>query len=128
MACSRCMPAMTPGFPSCCRPSSLTMPSLGRSSNASISLLRISRSSWAGRRGGTMSPFRIDYDLLNRFEAGLDPRHPERGDVPGRVIGYGEISTVLEISTADKNNLAYKRVPIFRSGEEVERYEALYKD
>lgn len=75
-----------------------------------------------------MSALNIDRALLKQFEAGLDPRHPEKGDIPARVIGFGEISTVLEISIADKNNLAYKRVPIFRNEDEIERYESLYKD
>lgn len=73
-----------------------------------------------------MSALNIDCALLEQFEAGLDPRHPEKGDIPARVIGYGEISTVLQIGTSD--NLAYKRVPIFRTEQEVENYEALYKD
>lgn len=75
-----------------------------------------------------MSTLNIDRDLLKKFETGLDPRHPENGDVPARVIGYGEISTVLEFGAESRNNLAYKRVPIFQNEEEVERYEALYKD
>jgi len=44
------------------------------------------------------------------------------------VIGYGEISTVLEIDTGRKSELAYKRVPLFRTELEVEHYEAIYKD
>jgi hypothetical protein len=75
-----------------------------------------------------MSALDFDYALLKQFETGLDPRHPERGDVPARVIGYGEISTVLEIGAGGRDNLAYKRVPIFQNEEETERYEALYKD
>ncbi|MGE5251999.1 MAG: DUF6206 family protein, partial [Bacteroidota bacterium] len=75
-----------------------------------------------------MRALAIDRNLLKRFEAGLDPRHPEEGDVPGRVIGYGEISTVLEIGSGGGDDLAYKRVPIFHAEEEIERYEALYKD
>lgn len=70
----------------------------------------------------------FDRTLLKQFETGLDPRHPEKGNPPARVIGYGEISTVLEIGAESRDNLAYKRVPIFRSKVEVECYEALYKD
>jgi hypothetical protein len=44
------------------------------------------------------------------------------------VIGYGEISTVLEIGTGSKSDLAYKRVPLFRTLLEAERYEAIYKE
>lgn len=75
-----------------------------------------------------MSALDFDRNLLKQLETGLDPRHPEKGEIPARVIGYGEISTVLEIGTEDRGNLAYKRVPIFQSENEVERYEALFKD
>ena len=75
-----------------------------------------------------MSTLDFDRALLKQFEAGLDPRHPEKGDIPARVIGYGEISTVLEIGAGGGSNLAYKRVPIFQTETEVERYESLYKD
>ena len=44
-----------------------------------------------------MSALEIDLDLLRQFEKGLDPRFPERNRIRTRVLGYGEISTVLEI-------------------------------
>ncbi len=75
-----------------------------------------------------MSALDFDRALIKQFETGLDPRHPEKSDIPGRVIGYGEISTVLEIGAEGGANLAYKRVPIFQSEAEAERYEGLYKD
>lgn len=75
-----------------------------------------------------MSTLDIDCALLTKFEAGLDPRHLEKGDIPARVIGYGEISTVLEIDTAGTNAPAYKRVPIFRNEHEVDCYETLYRE
>ena len=75
-----------------------------------------------------MSTLKIDHSLLQQFERQLDPRHPEKGAIPARVIGFGEISTVLEIGAGDKNNLAYKRVPLFRTMVEAERYETIYQD
>jgi hypothetical protein len=75
-----------------------------------------------------MSGVKIDRALINQFENELDPQNPEKGNVPARVIGYGEISTVLEIGSGDSKSLAYKRVPIFQSELEVEHYEALYKE
>jgi len=75
-----------------------------------------------------MSTLDFDRALLKQFESGLDPRHPDKGNIPAKVIGYGEISTVLEIGAGGGSNLAYKRVPIFRNESEVESYEALYKD
>lgn len=68
----------------------------------------------------------IDHDLLQSFERYLDPQHPERSRIPARVLGYGEISTVFEIGDAIQRQLAYKRMPIFRSADELERYERIY--
>jgi hypothetical protein len=75
-----------------------------------------------------MSKLQIDRGLLRQFERQLDPRHPENGSIPARVIGFGEISTVLEIGAGDGGNLAYKRVPLFRTEAEAEHYEALYRE
>ena len=72
-----------------------------------------------------MTGIEIDQDLLRAFERGLNPRFPERSAIPARVLGYGEISTVLEIGDG-ADGLAYKRLPMFRSSEEAERYQALY--
>jgi hypothetical protein len=74
-----------------------------------------------------MSAFDIDCALLTEFETELDPRHLEKGPIPARVIGYGEISTVLEIGAAGTSAPAYKRVPIFRNEHEVNGYESLYR-
>ena len=75
-----------------------------------------------------MSDMKIDLALIHQFENELDPRNPENGNIPTRVIGYGEISTVLEIGAGDSKKLAYKRVPIFQSELEIEHYEALYNE
>jgi hypothetical protein len=68
----------------------------------------------------------VDVRLLNDFEQELDPRFPERGKIPARVLGYGEISTVFELGTGSERALAYKRLPMFRSEEEAQNYQALY--
>lgn len=68
----------------------------------------------------------IDVELLREFERQLDPRHPEAGRIPARVLGYGEISTVLEIGGEEQRQLAYKRMPIFHSLKELEEYERIY--
>lgn len=75
-----------------------------------------------------MSDLKINAELLRAFERELDPRFPERNRIPTRVLGYGEISTVLEIGTGHERKLAYKRLSMFRSEEEVERYEELYEE
>jgi hypothetical protein len=73
-----------------------------------------------------MGDQRIDLGLLEEFERSLDPRHPERGERPARVLGFGEISTVLEIEGLE--GWACKRMPMFRSREEVEAFEGVYRD
>jgi hypothetical protein len=65
---------------------------------------------------------------VSEFEQGLDVRHPDRSRIPARVLGYGEISTVLEIQSAQHGDLAYKRMPMFRNEAEVTRYAALYAE
>ncbi len=70
----------------------------------------------------------IDLDLLKRFERGLDPRFPERSQIPARVLGYGEISTVLEIGTGTERELAYKRMPMFKTEREAQDYQDLYRE
>ena len=66
----------------------------------------------------------VDLEWLQRFEDGFNPRHPEQSTIPASVIGYGEISAVLDVG----DGLAYKRMPMFRNRDEVVFYEALYND
>lgn len=70
----------------------------------------------------------IDIQLLNDFEKGLDPRHPERSRIPAGIIGYGEMSTIFEINLPSLDSYAFKRMPIFRSTEEIDYYEILYRE
>jgi len=74
-----------------------------------------------------MSLPKVDVGLLTEFEKGLDPRFPERSRIPARVLGYGEISTVLELGTGPEREPAYKRLPMFRTEEEAQAYQALYQ-
>jgi hypothetical protein len=75
-----------------------------------------------------MGELKIDKELLLRFEEGLDPRHPEKSKIPAAILGYGEISTVFEIGEVGQRDLAYKRMPIFESMDEVKQYEQIYAD
>jgi len=75
-----------------------------------------------------MNQLDIDLNLLQAFERGLDPQHPERSAIPARVLGYGEISTVFEIQAEGMRHLACKRLPIFETPAEVERYTAAYQE
>src|SRR5450756_1722655 len=70
----------------------------------------------------------IDLGLLEEFERHLDPRRPEESEMPARVLGYGEISTVFEIGTAEQKDIAYKRMPIFENTEELAEYEKSFRE
>ena len=70
----------------------------------------------------------VDIDLLRALERGLDPARPEQSRVPAKVLGYGEISTVFAIQQAGLEGLAFKRLPIFEAGEELDTYEAIYQE
>lgn len=70
--------------------------------------------------------FEVDVEALRAFEEGLDPRYPEKGAIPARVLGYGEISTVFSIETDGLSGLALKRLPIFYTEEELHKYLALH--
>jgi hypothetical protein len=75
-----------------------------------------------------MSSSDVDRAVLDEFEQGLNVRQPDQSRIPARVLGYGEISTVLEIQSAQAGNLAYKRMPMFRNEAEVTQYAALYEE
>jgi len=66
----------------------------------------------------------IDSDLLEHFEAGLDPQRLNQSKIPARLIGFGEISAIFQI--ADDADRAYKRMPLFESIPEAEKYAAMY--
>jgi hypothetical protein len=71
---------------------------------------------------------KIDAGLLERFEAGLDPQNPQLSKISAKIIGYGEMSTIFIISHPGQENIAYKRMPIFRSSNEMETYERLFAE
>jgi len=75
-----------------------------------------------------MSGLNVNVELLKQFEKGLDPSFPEKSAVPARVLGYGEISTVLELGMGSERELAYKRLPMFKTEEEAKSYQALYQE
>ncbi len=69
----------------------------------------------------------VDLQMLARFEAGLDPRRPEHGAVPARVLDYGDLSTVMTIGAKDAGSLVYKRLPCFMTGDEAGQFESLHR-
>lgn len=66
----------------------------------------------------------VDPNLLQRFEAGLDPQRLTASAVPARIIGYGEISAIFQIQGDEEN--VYKRLPIFEDRPSAEGYEAMH--
>ncbi|MFX0148923.1 MAG: hypothetical protein ACFE8E_14380, partial [Candidatus Hodarchaeota archaeon] len=68
----------------------------------------------------------IDINLLRDLEKSIDTIHPEKGRIPIKVLGYGEISLVFEILN-DPLHLAYKRIPIFDTDEQVKRHIWAYR-
>jgi len=62
----------------------------------------------------------VDEQLLTRFEMGLDPARIEESRVPARLLGYGEISAIFEISGDPET--AYKRMPLFSRREAARDY------
>jgi Family of unknown function (DUF6206) len=66
--------------------------------------------------------------LLQEFERGLDPLNPGKSKIPCHVLGYGEISTVFEIQVDGLRDLAFKRMCIFRTPEELQTYVATYAE
>ncbi len=75
-----------------------------------------------------MERIQVSVDALREFERGLDPQHPERSQVPARVLGYGEISTVFAIDIDGLRDLAFKRLPVFHTPEEMAAYGIVYEE
>ncbi|MGC8900323.1 MAG: DUF6206 family protein [bacterium] len=72
--------------------------------------------------------FNLDKELLERFENGLDPEHPDRSLIPAIVLGYGEISTVFGLKYEGQEDVVYKRMPIFDTMHQVEHYIEIYNE
>lgn len=68
----------------------------------------------------------LDRDLLERFEAGLNPQQVEQSSVSATIIGYGEISAIFQI--AGDTTVAFKRLPLFSSRQSARKYVALYDE
>lgn len=63
--------------------------------------------------------------IIEEFERGLDPLNLKDSSVPASVLGYGEISTVLQIDGLE--SVACKRMPLFEQLSETEVYEKNYR-
>ena len=63
---------------------------------------------------------KVDMEVLREFEERLNPAKPENI----KILGYGEISTVFELP--EYPGIAFKRIPMFKSVEQVEKYIQTY--
>ncbi|MHA1725296.1 MAG: DUF6206 family protein [Promethearchaeota archaeon] len=68
-----------------------------------------------------------EYEILQLLEKSLDTNNPEKGEVPIKLLGFGEISLVFEIISDKTKDLAFKRLPIFETEEQVEKHIAGFK-
>ena len=66
-----------------------------------------------------------DLELLRRFEKELNPLDLNASSIKANMIGYGEISVIFEIE--DMPGIVFKRLPIFDSSREAERYSDMYR-
>lgn len=67
----------------------------------------------------------VNIDLLKELERTIDTVNPERGKVPLKILGYGEITLVFDIVN-DEQNYAYKRLPIFESPEQADKHKQIF--
>lgn len=68
----------------------------------------------------------LDQDILQKFEDGLNPQDPTASSIPCEILGYGEISCVLQINS--DTEIAAKRMPLFASLSAAENYAADYRE
>ena len=69
---------------------------------------------------------KIDKDLLQRFEEGLNPQRIDHSVIPAQLLGYGEISAIFRIQGDDR--AAFKRMPLFSDRDSAEKYVELYRE
>jgi len=70
---------------------------------------------------------KIDIEVLKKLEKSIDTSNPEKGVVPIKILGYGEISLVFELLN-NPEQIAYKRIPIFDNETQVERHIWAYNE
>ena len=64
---------------------------------------------------------KVNLELLKELEGSINTIAPEKGRIPIKVLGFGEISLVFEILN-DPEHFAYKRIPIFDTEAQVKRH------
>ena len=74
-----------------------------------------------------MIRLKIDIEILKKLERSIDIYNPENGEVPIKILGFGEISLVFELLD-DVEPIAYKRIPIFDNEKQVKRHIWAYNE
>lgn len=68
---------------------------------------------------------KIDHEQLHAFEHGINFKDVSKSDVPAKVLGYGEISSIFRIDRMP--DIAFKRMPPFDNRGQAEQYAINYK-
>jgi len=73
-----------------------------------------------------MAELKLNEEILQEFERGLNPQNLQISTIPCQVLGYGEISTVLQIN--EEQTIAAKRMPLFSTTAGAEKYAENYQN
>ena len=73
-----------------------------------------------------MLKLKLNQEILQEFERGLNPQEPQASSIPCQILGYGEISTVLQIN--EDATVAAKRMPLFDTLAGAESYARNYQN
>jgi hypothetical protein len=76
----------------------------------------------------TEGDLNIPLGELAEFENSITPQDLMASKIPVKILGYGEISTVLDIALDEELSLAYKRMPLFHTQAEVAQFRELYEE
>ncbi|MEN8212142.1 MAG: DUF6206 family protein [Thermodesulfobacteriota bacterium] len=66
----------------------------------------------------------LNHQLIQEFEAGLNPLKPEDSKIKANIVGCGEISTIFRIGNDD--DIAYKRMPLFSDSIQAKSYQGIF--
>ncbi|MAT55000.1 MAG: hypothetical protein CMN32_11015 [Saprospirales bacterium] len=69
---------------------------------------------------------KIDQDLIRKFEEQLDPQNIEASGIPAKLVGFGEISSIIALQ--DLPGMVLKRMPMFPDVASAENYLNTYRE
>lgn len=81
------------------------------------------------RNGRNMAKLKIDKDWFAQFEKSINTSKPEYSEFPANVLGFGEISAVIEFRDVPQfKGWIFKRLPICQNEDEAVGYEELCRE